>query len=213
MQVKQLPGLAISVNGAGISPALLGAAFPVDPGAFLVVAGAPGYLDWGMQIDISEKSERQTLAIPMLQRKASPAPAVNTPKRNVLPTVPVAAAVSTESRASDSSLLGLSLAGAGVVATGLGVYLGARSGAHEDSAAQYCLPSGYCNKRGLDFMAQARTAAGWSNSLYAVGGGLILGAGWVLWAGSPRPTTSPRQARVILRTNVLLGRAELLGVF
>jgi hypothetical protein len=74
----RVEGLAVTAGALPIAPALYDTGIPVDPGALVVTARAPGRKEWSATLALRPDGDRQTLAIPALAVDASSA-AADTP--------------------------------------------------------------------------------------------------------------------------------------
>jgi hypothetical protein len=84
------PGLELELDGARIGPAARGVPTPVDPGAHVVEARAPGREDFKVTVEIGAVSEQRTITIPELPTKAPvatlpPKPVAEEPKPTAAP--------------------------------------------------------------------------------------------------------------------------------
>jgi len=163
-----LPGLEVKRDGAIVSSASLGAAFPIDGGSHTIEAQATGYKPFATKISIAATKDAQLVAIPPLE----------------------AATTSTEAPKSDGGtqrVLGLSLAGAGgvglVVGTVFGIMaLGKKSSASDPSK---CSPDfSVCNADGKSLVDAAKSD-GFISTVTLIGGAAFATAGIVIFLTAP----------------------------
>jgi hypothetical protein len=64
------PGLLIRRDGQDIGAGALGTAIPVDPGAHVIEATAPGYEVWQTTVTVGAASDQKIVTIPSLTKKA-----------------------------------------------------------------------------------------------------------------------------------------------
>src|SRR5262249_39242740 len=97
--VGAVPGVVVKRDGVVLANAAWGTAVPVDPGAVVVTAEAPGYQGFRGTITIAGAGQRARIVVPALIAEAAPRPSWRRP-------------------------VGVVLASAGVVAMGIGVGFG-----------------------------------------------------------------------------------------
>lgn len=197
----QVDGEVIRRDAEVVDAAQWSTPLPMDPGRYTIVAEAPGYQPWRLQVAITATSERQVISVPALERAAVAevaAPASST--------VAIVQAPRTSARRgtwSTARKISVAMAVAGAGALGTGIYFGVHSSQLQDQSNQRC-PSTLCpDPEGLRLNEQAKTAATRANILYAAGGAVAATA-VVLWLlGAPReifvaPSVSDRQVGVAL---------------
>jgi hypothetical protein len=125
IQVASPPaGLVVRRDGVAIAPAAWGMALPVDPGAHVVRAEAPGREPWELSVELTRAGQSERVEVPELVREPAPFADASTsaaPARDVAGAGPV--------RSSTSHVLEWSLIGGGAaLAAGGGVLMLIESG-------------------------------------------------------------------------------------
>ena len=77
------PGLALELDNAALGRAVVGAPMPVDPGAHVIKASAPGKKPWTQTIEIGALADQKALTIPPLEDAPPEATAVQPGAGNV----------------------------------------------------------------------------------------------------------------------------------
>jgi len=211
----KLSRLTVSVSGDAAEGALTvqrdtetipkaqwGVAVPVDPGDHAVRASAPGRKAWTTTLSLA-RAASATVTVPALEPGEEPA-AATTP---AAPTAAAPAAVASPMNTAEPSAanqgtgggtvqktLGLAAAGVGLVAVGIGAYLGLHAkSAYDDSNANGHCTSNQCDVTGDQDRSNARGAATASTIAFAAGFVAIAG-GAVLYftasRGAPAPSTA-----------------------
>lgn len=177
-----LPGVTLLRDGAVVAPVMWGAAAPIDPGKHRLEVRAPGYKSWQGEVLIEQEGSTLTMDVARLQPEVAAPP--------VAAAAPVVA-VSEPSPASDTPpgqtqrIGAMALGGVGVVALGIGTYLGlSASSSNSDSKAQ-CSDNNRCTPEGKELRASAQSKALASTIVVSVGVGALIGAG-VLWFTAPK---------------------------
>ena len=190
-----VPGLQLRRNGALVSAELSGTAIPVDPGELLVEASAPGHLPFSTKAKVSAKG-RVTVAVPALQAAPesapvpgpAPLPAHDSAPAPLLATAPAAtpppSSNAPSAAAEQRSIIPWVVAGAGVVALGVGTVFGVKAMSSADDARETC-PNGHCNDAsGETAASDAHTQATISNVSFVLGAAAVA-TGVVLYFTLP----------------------------
>ncbi len=186
-------GLVVARDGVPVAAAAYGVAVPVDAGKHTLNASAPNKTAWASEIVVGAQADRKNVEVPELVDAPSTAPP------------PVAPAPQPEERHGPSTrtILGLSVAGAGVVSVGLGVYFGfAAVAKNRDSYSSGCGQDGQatsCTSAGLAVRSTAVSDGNVSTILItagavAVAGGVVL---WLTDPGGKTPTTVGFDGRML----------------
>jgi serine/threonine-protein kinase len=203
---RTLPGLRIRRGGAEAGTGIIGAAVPVDPGPVKVEVSAPEHESFTVTVRIQPRA-RQTVLIPTLapvesthaadvpvapvapagQATAPPAPVQAPPP---LPPAP------TKSDGSAQRVIGVAVAGLGVVGIGVGTYFGLSAMSSEKKADRECTPTECENQTGLGHSTDAHHKATASNVAFALGGGLVA-VGAVVFFTAPHRSSSVGVAPVL----------------
>lgn len=173
----ELPGLAITRNGAPIGAGQLGTAVPVDPGAYVVEATAPEHVPWQTKVDVLDAGSTAVVRVPKLRVKPKPPP----PPKPAPPPPPGLGPTKTAA---------LVVSGVGVAALGAGLYFGARALSLKGDSDPHC-EGDLCDPQGFALRNDARSAGNVSTIVVAVGA-VAIATGAVLWltdgsARSERP--------------------------
>jgi tetratricopeptide (TPR) repeat protein len=176
---KPPAGLTVQRDRTAVAAAELGLALYVDPGAHEVTASAPGFEPFTKQVTVQE-GKTETLAIPDL----TPKPETTTPEQPD-PEDPPAAPVSPKRK-----YIGLGVAGAGVVAVGLGLVFGSQAISKNNSAKDLCGEDLSCSGPNFDeanrLIEDGRSKATLS-TVFVIAGSAAIAAGAVVYLTAPRP--------------------------
>jgi hypothetical protein len=139
---------------------------PTDPGPIEIVARAPGFQPWSVQMDLA-KGASLTIRVPALQPVVEQKPPQHVP---------------TESARHEPNLVpGAIAGGAGVLLLGVGSYFGLRAISKNDASKEHCVGTA-CNPEGGELRDDAKQAA--TVSTVTFGLGLVgVGVGAVLLMG------------------------------
>jgi tetratricopeptide (TPR) repeat protein len=193
-------GFEVLLDGKLMSRALYGGFFPIDSGRHQVVARAPGYEPWSIQLDVRAEAERQTVQVPALEA-ASRDQAVR-----IEPPPAALANVDTMHTEYDARpTLAYWVGGGGLVALAAGVVFGVIANGHDNDSEEYCVSDGCFDPRGEAANKKARDWALAANVAYGLGV-VALGAGVVIYfTAGPEPGAAPRAAN--LRALPVLGQS------
>jgi serine/threonine-protein kinase len=190
----QVQGLVIRLDGSVLPLSLLGTAVPVDGGTHTLMAEAPGHQPFSIQLSVADPAGFIAVQVPVLgQSQSAAVPEPEPPPPAPAPAQPVDRGV--ESGTSDKQpILGLAIAGAGLVGVGVGVYFGLKAADTDDEAERICPRTQPCDDmRGIDLTDDAQTQALVANVLYGVGGAAVIaGAVLYLTADGPSPASGAR---------------------
>ncbi len=164
-------GVTVSLDGVAMPSASLGTAIPIDGGAHVVEATAPGRVARRMEIAIGAEKDRKEVEVPALE--AAP---IETPKPAAAP-----APVSPPAPARESgSVLPYVVGGLGLVALGVGGYFGVTAIGKRSDVKTAC-PDNVCTDPAMvDRNDEAKRAATISNVAIGVGA-VAVGAAIVLF--------------------------------
>jgi hypothetical protein len=185
------PGLTVKRDGRPLDPAAWDEAIPVDPGAHVVTAEAPGRSPWSMSIDVSEQPKTVTADVPELAaiETATPATAAPSGGTDTAATTASSAAASLDDphRGNAQRAVGWAAIGIGAVGLGVGGILGLVA------KSQYTKAEGEAQPGRLTDSQRAVNAGNAATVVVAVGGA-VAAAGIVVWLTAPH-------ARVAVGTN------------
>lgn len=202
ISTTQTPGLVIKRNGEKVDAGVLDTPVPVDPGTYRIVAEAPGYKPYQLDVSVAVRG-RRTITIPPLQKtevamkplsdepitEIAPVPRGAPPPRSLSFDEP-AAKPSTWTMTRDISVASAAF---GAIALGGGIYYGLHSSDLEDRSNKLC-PNTMCgDKEGLRLNDEAQTAATRANILYVVGGAAFATSAilWVVGEPEKHPVIRP----------------------
>ncbi len=161
----------VEIDGETIARDAVGSRIPLDPGDHRLVARREGRVSFERTMYLAS-GETETVDIPPLV--AFPRPAVETS----LPARPASSATpptrASEGAASWERIAGVSGAGAGIVALGLGVYFGLDAAAKNSKAGAEC-PTSQCSSDGpVELTHEAQSSRTGAVVSFSVGGALSI---------------------------------------
>lgn len=168
-----IDGLALKRDGKPMNQAEIGVAVPLDPGPHTIEASAPGRMPWSSKLTFGATASTKTVTVPVLDFDPAAAPPSDATSRE------------TESTGTTQRVLGVVLAGVGIVGIGMGTFFGLHASSKNDDAAAHCRDTTHCDQQGLDLDKQARDSATISTISFIAGGALAVG-GAVLYFTAPR---------------------------
>ena len=190
------PGIVIKRDGESLDASVVNSPLPVDPGAHVIIAEAPGYKPFKTEVSIG-KGGRRYVVIPTLEREvakmtppsAPPAVVVRTPEPTTVVAVPEQRTVVVTDTWNGTRKAAIGVGIAGAAAIGLGIYFGSRANDLQSQSDAIC-PTTVCNDaEGLRLNDEAQ-----DNALYAnislIGGGAAVVTATVMWLiGGPEERT------------------------
>jgi serine/threonine-protein kinase len=170
-------GLEVKRDDAVVGEAQWGAPLPVDPGAHAIAASAPNKKTWVTNVDVpADGGSPVTVAIPALEAGAEGGGGG------------AAGAVGGEGGGGGRSqrLIGLVVAGVGVVAVGVGAVFGlsAISQLNDSNSSGHCHPDNHCDPTGIQMRSDASSSATLSTIFVGAGAAALVG-GAVLYFTAP----------------------------
>jgi hypothetical protein len=197
--VAALPGLRVQRDGIDVGEAAWGVAVPVDPGDHRIEASAPGRKPWSTTVSIGTTSDEREAAVPMLSVLEVVPSAAATVASPIAPAPQSHDEVTRATSGNAQRTVGVVIGAAGVVALGIGTYLGIRAISDANDAKSAC-PEVACPSAA----AVQQNDAAKSNALAAdvvlpVGLAAAVG-GSLLYFLAPR---APRLEPVVGRVNGL----------
>ncbi|MBS2018744.1 MAG: hypothetical protein JST00_38105 [Deltaproteobacteria bacterium] len=164
------PGLEIKRDGVVVAQSTWALPMPVDPGEHTFVASAAGKRPWTSTVQFT-KAQKVDLAVPALEDEVTAAP--------VSPPVEGGSAGWSTQR-----WIGLGVAGAGVIALGVGAVFGARASSIWSDVEARC-PDNRCTDPTAPSDVEDARSAGNVSSALIIGGAALVAGGAVLWLTAP----------------------------
>jgi hypothetical protein len=171
-------GVSVARGGVAIGSGALGIAVPVDPGAHVIEASAPGMKTWSGKVIISSDGQRETVEVPPLE--SAPADEVaQTPDETAATDQPVA-----RSGLGGLRIGSLIAGGAGVVALGVGGVFALRAIGKNDESKDAC-DGNLCQPSGYEARSDARSAGNVATAASIVGIALAATGATLWFVGAP----------------------------
>ncbi|HEY3820969.1 MAG TPA: hypothetical protein VGL81_27585 [Polyangiaceae bacterium] len=187
---SDVSGLDVKRDGVAVGHTEFGLPIPVDPGAHVIEAIAPGKKAFSAKVDVAAKQTdaRVTVTLEDDAQAVAPPPPVAPPATGAVPATPPETASTGEGSALKT--VGVVVGAVGVAGIVVGSIFGLEASSKNQSAlqAQNCRTSTLCTQNGLNLTNDARSAATISTIAFAAGGALVAG-GVVLWLVAPSTTT------------------------
>jgi hypothetical protein len=154
------PALVVKRDGQVLGREGLGAALPVDPGAHVVEAAAPGRVTWSTQVLVADGA---TLAVQV--HPAAPEPQARPSRPDAL-----------------LRTLGVVAGGAGLLGLGVGTYFVLQATSKNDDSKGDCMGD-FCGPVGKQARLDAISDANFATGAFVAGGALLVGAAALLVLG------------------------------
>jgi hypothetical protein len=212
---QPVEGIQIERDGVVVDRAEWELALPVDSGAHVIAATAPGRKAWASTIEVTQDGAAHAVTVPALDplpvdsspAASAPAPPPTTAQAPVQPAlaVPQTAEASKENRASGSSqrVVAGVVSGLGIVglAVSAGLAVVAKNKYNDSLSNCTVLDHNLCNTQGGQQRGDARSAGDAATVAFGLGAA-ALAAGGILWFTAPRGVadTSGRAAIAIAPT-------------
>lgn len=203
-------GLEVRRDGTVINKALYGTEIPVDPGTHVVTATAPKRRAWESKVQVPPTPGVVTVTVPILDEDKGlpppvalgpapgpakgpagpePAPVAGT-NAGLPPEVAPPPPASPSGAGSTQRIIGLSVAGAGIVGAAVGVVLGmgAKSSYDEQESLGNCQGT-RCNQAGLTAREDASGQATLGTIVMGVGLAAVVGGGVLFFTAPKGPKT------------------------
>jgi hypothetical protein len=187
--VSSTDGLQVRRDGAAVGQAEWGTAIPVDPGPHVVDATAPNRTPFHQSLDVAGGATSTTVTVPELAATGAGE-----------------GGDGASNPGSTQRIVGLVVAGAGVVGIGIGAVFGVVAMNKENTALNSdCTGGKFCTQPGVQLGQDAQSAATASNIAFGLGAAAVAG-GLVLYFLAPK---NPSTATVGLRASSTPGGASL----
>jgi len=182
---SHVPGLSIRRNGDVVPEVTLATAIPVDGGAHVIEASAPGRRPWKQVVQVRSSGEQAKIAVPELAQVSGPTEA--------------GAGATREPSSNLQRTIGWATVGVGAAVFGTGLVFGAIAKSHNDEANDGHCTAVDCDARGVALLRDAKDASTVSTVL-VLGGAAVAVTGVVLVLTSPRgPSVPPTRVGASLR--------------
>jgi serine/threonine-protein kinase len=199
-----LSGFTVKRSTESIPPAMWGGPVPVDPGDYTVEASAPGYESFSRHITVGKDSVSVDVpALRALPPSATPpsasasepgaptTPLINTNGAISTTPLPPATADTGGGGMSTPEIVGLVIAGAGVVSLGIGTVFGVNAISKNDDAKKFCPRGSQCDDpRGESLSKDANSAAVVANITVGIGAAALVGGGLLYFLSPSRKTSA-----------------------
>jgi hypothetical protein len=142
------PDMTIRRGKTDVAKATWGAAVPVDPGSYDLIARAPERLPWRETVEVAGEGETVTITVPALVEQESPADEPPPPPE---PTMP-------DEGGGGQRIAGITLLAAGGVGIGIGAVLAGLAHSKASESNDFCLPedTNQCTQEGVDLRESAQ---------------------------------------------------------
>ena len=203
-QEARIAGLVVTRDGTSVASGAWGEALPLDPGAHVVDANAPGKKTWHASVAIAAEGTRVSVTVPVLDDVAtSVASATTAAPRASADASPSDALPPSEGSAQRT--WALVVGGVGVVGVGVGAAFGAISLSKHDDAAKTCATPNPCSDRQAATTWSDATSAGTVSTIALGVGAAALVGGLVLWLTAQ---SSPSRVQVAPTSGGLVVRGQ-----
>ena len=193
------PGLEVRRDGMVVGSAEWGLPVPLDPGVHSIAATAPGRRPWSTTVELRADAEVLPLMIPLLEvdPTAAAAPDPSTAAPSVVEPAGPARSGTTQ------RVVGLAIAGAGVVAVVVGAVEALSAKATYDDSSPHCNAANQCDDTGKQDRSSAISRANVATVAFGVGAAALVGGGLVYFTAPVTSRTSlamaPRAGGGVLR--------------
>jgi hypothetical protein len=197
--LSSVPGLVVKRNGVALAGAVWGSPTPVDPGAYVIEASAPGRQTWRTEVNVLPagaasvqinglRTEPDTTPSPAA--KIDSAPVAKGDGSVVVDSAPAG-------QTSPLRTVGLALCGASALSLGVGGFFALRAiDLDQDSKeAGRCDAGNHCDQKGLEQRKDSISAANTATIAF-VAGGVFAAAGVSLFIVGSRQSAAASAVRV-----------------
>lgn len=221
----KVSGLTVKRDGVVLGSAEYGLAIPQDPGKHVIEASAPDKKTFSTTVELGAKSDMQTVTITPLEDSkgavAATGPATTpstTPNQGSSSTTSSPSGgdygVDTGGGGGTLRIVGLVVAGVGVVGIGAGAYFGLHaSGLNEDAKSNCNADQTRCNAEGLKQVDDAKSAATISTIGFIAGGALLVGGAVLFFVGGKSGSKTAKHTTVVPVASAGGGGLFLNGTF
>lgn len=193
------PNLEVMRDGVVVERAAIGLPVPVDPGAHVVTANAPGASPFTARLEVRPPEKNGACALTVvdipttLEGEQAGAPPQLARAAESAPGPPRAEGPPASGWGTPHTLAVVAASG-GLVAIGVGTFFGLRAASTQRDADAKCTSAG-CTPEGKSLLSDAGASADVSTITFVIGAALVA-TGAVLWFTSPslRTTAAPNAA-------------------
>lgn len=172
---KPTQAMVVTRDGVAVEASSFGVAIPVDPGAHVIEATAPGHLPFHTEVAIGESKDAKTVTIPEL--------AVG----DVTPPAPAP-------RGAAQRVVGLTMMGVGGVGVVIGSIFGGMALAKKGDAGNLCTADyTRCSPAGKALVDDAKSTGNISTVVFIAGGAFLAG-GLIVWLVAPKSESKVQAA-------------------
>lgn len=164
------PAVVLARDDLPVDPVTIGQKVPLDPGRHFITASTPRKKAWSGVVDLPAGGASAVIVVPDLEDLRDAAEGESASTRR-------------ERSGEVQRGAGLAVFGAGILAVGLGTYLGLSAKAAWDNAAIRCPNT--CDALGFEERTGAQNLGRWATGT-VIGGALGVAAGAVLFLTAPR---------------------------
>jgi hypothetical protein len=191
--VSDISDLEIQRDGVSLGKPLWGTPIPTDGGTHTITASAIYRKTWQTRISVPLERGSVPVKIPHLEEERTEAPLPQ-----VAPPRPAEDPVADPGRGRTQRVVGIAVAGVGLVGVALGRYFGLGVASKNDESSDHCDAASRCDATGFELRQDALRYATYADVSFIVGAAALVG-GAVLFLTAPRPVpaaagASPRSA-------------------
>ena len=185
--------VAVTRDGAAVSPGIFGTPVPLDPGAHELRATASGKEAWESKIVLKDPGQTVTIEIPALLDRKPGAADATPPLADKAPVGPQRARVSgndpavapdTASKRGWQRPLGITMTAVGAAGLGVGTALGLMARSTFADSAPHCDATNHCDPSGIELRDSAVNKGNAATGIF-VAGAVVVAGGVVLWITAP----------------------------
>lgn len=163
-------GFKVERDGQAVPAAVFGEPLPMDPGQHTLVASAPGYEPWRVDVSVPPVGGLQAISIPPLNPLPAPLPEPAAPPPQTEPGPAISDKNPPPKAQHEPDLTWAWISGGvGLVGVGAGVVFGMKASGLDADAKDFCEGTACFDQRGDELSADARDAALIANIGYGVG--------------------------------------------
>ncbi len=169
----------VTQDGAPIHQSVLGTAVPLDPGAHVIRATAPGKRSWSKTIELGSHGDHVTVSVPVLPDDVQLLTReLRAPGEQPLP-LGASLPAETDRAGSLQRTLGIVAGAIGIAGIATGTLFGVKAASDWGDAKAMCQPYPYCGEDGAQLAQDAKTSAlistlGFATGIVGLSGGALL---------------------------------------